>query len=79
MILRYSILHLSEFCYYSLQTEGILGIFILQYNVMLFLPGGIVSYINPLTPPSPPQKKNKKLADLDTGTVLGMFSTILRI
>ena len=47
---------------------------------MLFLPGGIVSYINPLTPP-PPQKKikNKKLADLDTGTVLGMFSTILRI
>ena len=44
---------------------------------MLFLPGGIVSYINPLTPP--PQKKNKKLADLDTGIVLGMFSTILRI
>ena len=46
---------------------------------MLFLPGGIVSYINPLTPPSPPPQKNKKLADLDTGTVLGMFSTILRI
>ena len=48
---------------------------------MLFLPGGIVSYINPLTPAPPPPKKNKnkKLADLDTGTVLGMFSTILRI
>ena len=45
----------------------------LYYNVMLFLPGGIVSYINP---PSPPQKKT---ADLDTGTVLGMFSTILSI
>ena len=44
---------------------------------MLFLPGEIVSYINPLTPPPP--KKNKKLADLDTGIVLGMFSTILRI
>ena len=49
---------------------------------MLFLPGGIVSYINPLTPPPPhppPPQKNKKLADLDTGIVLGMFSTILRI
>ena len=47
----------------------------LYYNVMLFLPGGIVSYINP----PPPLQKKKKLADLDTGRVLGMFSTILRI
>ena len=72
-------LHLSEFCYYSLQTEGILGIFILYCYVIFARWNSILHQPPHPRPPPPPKNKNKKLADLDTGTVLGMFSTILRI